>query len=150
MWLWRRLPHPDNLVPGGPEIDFGIQTMDVLVLGEAKWRSAVGAAQGIKKDKNQIVLRREFCEKYGEKIYPRCRHFVVLGLSLYGGVTTDADTYLAMLLLTSGTQLGVIVPDRSTPLESRIAGLLQMEVINDTYILKFPINRHHVIVILYF
>lgn len=33
IWLWRRLPHPDNLVPGGPEIDFGIQTMDTLVLG---------------------------------------------------------------------------------------------------------------------
>lgn len=94
MWLWRRLPHPDNLVPGGPEIDFGIQTMDTLVLGESKWRSAVSAAQGLNKDKNQITLRREFCEKYGLNIYPQYRHFVILGLSLYGGVTADADANL--------------------------------------------------------
>jgi len=25
IWLWRRIPHPDTLVSGGPEIDFGIQ-----------------------------------------------------------------------------------------------------------------------------
>ena len=35
-WLWRRLPHPDTLVSGGPEIDCGIQSPGVLVLGEAK------------------------------------------------------------------------------------------------------------------
>ncbi len=44
VWLWRRIPHPDDLVPGGPEIDFGIQTDDVFLLGEAKWRSSVAAA----------------------------------------------------------------------------------------------------------
>lgn len=91
MWLWRRLPHPDNLVPGGPEIDFAIQTPDLFLLGEAKWRSAVGSAQGVAKDKNQITLRREFCEKYGARIYPQCRQFVILGLSLSGGVTTNED-----------------------------------------------------------
>lgn len=46
IWLWRRLPHPDTLVPGGPEIDFGVQTERVLFLGEAKWRSSIGAARG--------------------------------------------------------------------------------------------------------
>jgi hypothetical protein len=46
VWLWRRLPHPDTLVPGGPEIDFGIQTDALFLLGEAKWRSRVGAFQG--------------------------------------------------------------------------------------------------------
>lgn len=61
VWLWRRLPHPDTLVSGGPEIDFGIHTDDVFLLGEAKWRSSVGAAQGVNRDKDQLTLRREFC-----------------------------------------------------------------------------------------
>jgi hypothetical protein len=36
-------------VPGGPEIDFGIQTDALFLLGEAKWRSRVGAFQGAKR-----------------------------------------------------------------------------------------------------
>src|SRR5688500_14738550 len=51
IWLWGRLPHPDTLVPGGPEIDFGVQTDDVFLLGEAKWRSSIGSAQGVNRDK---------------------------------------------------------------------------------------------------
>ena len=81
IWLWRRLPHPDTLVPGGPEIDCGVQTDDLFLLGEAKWRSSVGAAQGVKKDKDQVTLRREFCEKYGSRLLPTVKHFVVLGVS---------------------------------------------------------------------
>jgi hypothetical protein len=72
IWLWRRLPHPDTLVSGGPEIDFGIQTDDVFLLGEAKWRSVVGAAQGVKRDKDQITLRREFCENTAGGSCPTC------------------------------------------------------------------------------
>jgi hypothetical protein len=94
MWLWRRLPHPDMLVSGGPEIDFGIQASNVLVLGEAKWRSPVGAKQGVAKDKDQILLRREFLEKYGEKVYPSCHHFVVLGVSISGDLTSNTDLAL--------------------------------------------------------
>jgi hypothetical protein len=92
IWLWRRLPHPDTLVPGGPEIDFGVQTDDVFLLGEAKWRSSVGAAQGVNRDKDQVTLRREFCEKYGRRLLPGVRHFVVLGVSWKGGITADAHT----------------------------------------------------------
>jgi hypothetical protein len=92
VWLWRRLPHPDTLVPGGPEIDFGVQTEDVFLLGEAKWRSSVGASQGVNRDKNQVTLRREFCEKYGRRMLPGARHFVVLGVSWKGGITADAQT----------------------------------------------------------
>jgi hypothetical protein len=92
IWLWRRLPHPDNLVPGGPEIDFGVQTDDVFLLGEAKWRSSVGAAQGVNRDKDQVALRREFCEKYGRRLLPAVKHFVVLGVSWKGGVTAEAHT----------------------------------------------------------
>jgi len=94
IWLWRRLPHPDTLVSGGPEIDFGIQSNNVLILGEAKWGSPVGAKQGAAKDKDQIQLRREFIEKYGEKLYPSCRHFVVLGVSISGGLTSNTDLSL--------------------------------------------------------
>ena len=58
--LWRRLPHPETLVAGGPEIDFLIHTNDTLVLGEAKWKSSIGAKQGKNKDRNQIELRLDF------------------------------------------------------------------------------------------
>jgi hypothetical protein len=81
--LWRRIPHPDNHVSGGPEIDFCILTENAVVLGEAKWKSAVGEAQGKMKDKDQIQLRGEFLEKYGDKVFPQCRYPIVLGLSLY-------------------------------------------------------------------
>jgi hypothetical protein len=92
LWLWRRLPHPDTLVPGGPEIDFGVQTDEVFLLGEAKWRSPVGAAQGVHRDKDQMTLRREFCDKYGRRLLPHVRHFVVLGMSWQGGITTNTQT----------------------------------------------------------
>jgi hypothetical protein len=80
--LWRRLPHPDTLAPGGPEIDFSIITENAVILGEAKWKSGVGTAQGKMKDKDQIQLRGEFLEKYGHKIFPQCKYPVVMGLSL--------------------------------------------------------------------
>ena len=91
VWLWRRLPHPDTLVPGGPEIDFGIQTDDAFLLGEAKWRSSVGAAQGVNRDKDQLTLRREFCQKYGPRLLAGVQHFVVLGISWKGGMVPRAD-----------------------------------------------------------
>jgi hypothetical protein len=92
VWLWRRLPHPDTLVPGGPEIDFGIHTDDVFLLGEAKWRSPVGAAQGVNRNKDQLMLRREFCQKYGRRLLAGIRSFVVLGVSWNGGMVPRADT----------------------------------------------------------
>lgn len=93
VWLWRRLPHPDTLVSGGPEIDFGIHTDDVFLLGEAKWRSPVGAAQGVNRQKDQLTLRREFCEKYGRRLLPNVRRFAIVGVSWNGGMLprTDAE-----------------------------------------------------------
>jgi hypothetical protein len=91
VWLWRRLPHPDTLVPGGPEVDFGLQTPEVFLLGEAKWLSPVAATQGVGRDKDQILLRKEFCEKYGRRLVPGCQRFVVLGVSLEGGIVQRAD-----------------------------------------------------------
>jgi hypothetical protein len=91
VWLWRRLPHPDTLVPGGPEIDFGIQTDNVFLLGEAKWRSSVRVAQGVNRDKDQLTLRREFCQKYGPRLLVGIRHFVVLGVSWKAEMIPRAD-----------------------------------------------------------
>jgi hypothetical protein len=94
VWLWRRLPHPDTLGLGGPEIDFGVQTDTLLLLGEGKWLSGVARNQGALGDKDQLTLRREFCEKYGRRLLPMCRRFVVLGVSLHGGMISPGDTIL--------------------------------------------------------
>jgi hypothetical protein len=99
VWLWRRLPHPDTLVPGGPEIDFGIHTDDIFLLGEAKWHSSVGKAQGVHGDKDQLTLRHEFCQKYGRRLLTGVRHFVVLGVSRQGGMVSPADTEADGVLL---------------------------------------------------
>ncbi|TET44765.1 hypothetical protein E3J62_09505 [candidate division TA06 bacterium] len=82
IFLWRRIPHPDTLVPGGPEIDVGIITSNALVLGEAKWKSRVNATQGREKDKDQIQLRVEFLQKYGHRLFPRIPLHAVVGVSL--------------------------------------------------------------------
>lgn len=112
IWLWRRLPHPDTLVSGGPEVDFGIQTADVFLLGEAKWLSRVGTLQGVAGNNDQLGLRREFCEKYGRTLLPGCRRFVVLAVSRTGGLLPEAD----------GEAAGVSVHSRDTTWES-IVGL---------------------------
>lgn len=89
IYLWRRIPHPDTLVSGGPEIDFGILTEDTLLLGEAKWKSSVSVAQGKNKDKDQIQLRIEFLQKYAPKLYPAVKRFVVLGVGLMNDVINN-------------------------------------------------------------
>jgi len=91
VWLWRRIPHPDTLVSGGPELDVGIQTDEVVVFGEAKWLSGLGQAQGKNGNKNQITLRAEFFERYGAAMFPSASHYVVLGLSLDGSLVEDVD-----------------------------------------------------------
>ncbi len=83
IFLWRRIPHPDTLVSGGPEIDFGIITDNALILGEAKWQSGVGTAQGKNKDKDQIQLRGEFLKKYGMRLFPTLNVQTVVGISLF-------------------------------------------------------------------
>lgn len=112
LWLWRRLPHPDTLVPGGPEIDFGIQTERVLLLGEAKWRSQVGSAQGADGSKDQIRLRVDFCEKYGRALYPSVQRFVVLLVSQQQGALTEEQRGLASarttVLETTWEQIGAL------------------------------------------
>jgi hypothetical protein len=100
VFLWRRVPHPDTLVSGGPEIDVGILTANAVLLGEAKWQSGVGAAQGKKKDKDQIQLRGEFFKKYGQSLFPNRSEFIVFGVSLFDEAfrdTTPEGIFFAQL-----------------------------------------------------
>ena len=63
---------PDPLTQGVevvfPDVLLSLRSRGPLVLhyprqiiGEAKWLSSVGSAQGVNRDKDQIILRREFC-----------------------------------------------------------------------------------------
>ena len=81
--LWRRIPHPDTLVSGGPELDFTIQSENVFLIGEAKWLSGISVHQGKKKDKDQIELREDFLKKYSRRIFPDLEIADVLCLSFY-------------------------------------------------------------------
>jgi hypothetical protein len=95
IWLWRRLPHPDTLVSGGPEVDFGVQTADTLVLGEAKWRSAVARGQGADGTRDQVQLRAQFCETYGPRLFPAVKQFVVLLVSRKAGTLNSVQRGLS-------------------------------------------------------
>ena len=94
MWLWRRLPHPDTRASGGPEIDFGIQTADTLILGESKWRSGFGTGQGANGDKDQIQLRAEYCIKHGAEVFSSVKQFIVLAVGRAGNLLTEAHNTL--------------------------------------------------------
>ena len=72
--LWRRTPHPIELSMGGPEIDVLLQTPEVVILGEAKWKS--------KRDEEQIELRKRVFSRFGQRIYAAKTTFVVLGIHL--------------------------------------------------------------------
>jgi len=82
IFLWRRIPHPDTLVPGGPEIDIGIITSNTVLFCEAKWKSKLSKNQGVLKNKNQIQLREEFFTKFGYKIFPSCSNFFTVSINL--------------------------------------------------------------------
>ena len=92
--LWRRVPHPDNHVMGGPEVDVLIQTPEVVMAVEAKWMSAVGSGQGVNKNKDQLALRREFLERLGRRILSTETIGIVLSIGIeptLPGLETDAD-----------------------------------------------------------
>ena len=81
-WLWRRLPHPEKPTStGGPEIDFGLLSTDVMVIGESKWNSPLGAAQGVNKDRTQLDLRVAWCTELGPRALPEVQRWVILGIA---------------------------------------------------------------------
>lgn len=131
LWLWRRLPHPDNLVPGGPEIDVGIQTGNLLLLGEAKWRSSFGVAQGVSRNKTQMELRQEFCQKYGARLLPSVRHFVVLAVSWRGDIAPRTDTEVdGIALHVRDTTWEVLVGIPSHPCSDELRKYLRWKIRN--------------------
>ncbi len=91
IYLWHRVLHPDTSGPGGPEFDFLIETPKVVIVGEAKWKSSVDAYQGKNKDKSQVMLRKEYLEKHGRRIYPTVTTFVVLGVHLNEAVVQTEE-----------------------------------------------------------
>jgi hypothetical protein len=81
LWLWRRIPHPEKLAStGGPEIDFGIHTDEVVGLGEAKWNSGIGAGQGVARNRTETDLRVAYWGTLGLKAAPSVQRWVVLGV----------------------------------------------------------------------
>jgi len=87
--LWRRMPHPDTLTPGGPEVDFTILTENAVLLGEAKWLSGVGRGQGKERNKDQVQIRGELLAKYGGRFFPDKAAFAAVGISLLPGAFVD-------------------------------------------------------------
>lgn len=80
--LWRRIPHPDTLVSGGPELDVLLVGDQTVIAMEAKWKSSVGKGQGKLGDKTQLGLRNEWFAKYGRQVFGD-RTMVVLGISAF-------------------------------------------------------------------
>lgn len=79
--LWRRIPHPDKPVSGGPELDFSLIGDQVVIFGEVKWLSGEGLGQGVLRDKGQLQLRREFLERYAKSLFA-VNHALVLQVLL--------------------------------------------------------------------
>lgn len=75
--LWRRVPHPESHVVGGPEIDFLVIDEKAIIIGEAKWRSEIGKAQGVSKDKDQLELRRLLAKNFFSKATPSATVYIV-------------------------------------------------------------------------
>lgn len=80
--LWTRIAHPDTLVSGGPELDFQIVSDKVVLFGESKWTAKVAEEQGKEKDKNQLQLRGEYQQKYGNRIFHKADRLIVLAVGL--------------------------------------------------------------------
>lgn len=93
--LWRRVPHPDNYTPGGPEIDVLIHADHVTVFVEAKWRSGESRWQGLDGRAGQIELRSRFLQSVGARIY-NGRKLILASLTL--------DDPGALLLRADGVQ----------------------------------------------
>jgi len=80
--LWTRIAHTDTLGSGGPELDFQIVADNVVVFGEAKWRSKVSNNQGKQRNKSQLELREQYFRDFGSKIFPKASARIVLVVGL--------------------------------------------------------------------
>jgi hypothetical protein len=80
--LWTRIAHPETRVSGGPELDFQIVTDKLVIFGESKWTSKLPRDQGVRRNKDQLQLRREYLQKYGSRIFKKAERLLVLGVGL--------------------------------------------------------------------
>lgn len=98
---WRRIPHPDTLVSGGPELDALLVGDRSVIAVEAKWRSGEGTGQGKDGTKTQLQLRSEWFAKHGEQIFGD-RNMIVLGVSAFDDdlvmpLPDDSSTQMATM-----------------------------------------------------
>jgi len=106
--LWRRVPHPDSLTSGGPEVDVCITTKQDLILIEAKWWASEGHWQGAEGLSTQMQLRSRF--------------LTVLGPRVYAG----KNLHLVYIMLDSSQ----ILPDRSDAIKADC--LLWSQILRET------------------
>lgn len=100
--LWRRIPHPDTLVSGGPELDAILIGDKTVIIVEAKWKSSEGKGQGKSGTKTQLQLRNEWFAKYGRQTFGD-RRMVILGVTAYDDdmVLPEPDAqWIEMAMLT--------------------------------------------------
>ncbi len=92
--LWRRIPHPDTLGSGGPELDLLIVGDEFAVVVESKWRSGEGRWQGSTGNQSQLQLRQQFLEKCGASLLEK-RELMVLYVVLDGSQKPSNDVQSA-------------------------------------------------------
>jgi hypothetical protein len=66
---WRRVPHPENGTPNGPEMDLLIVTDTFTLALESKWRSGEGRWQGMAGNSTQLELRQRFLAQFGPAVF---------------------------------------------------------------------------------
>ena len=65
----RRLPHPDNGTPNGPEVDLLIAADTFVLVVESKWRSGEGRWQGMDGTATQVQLRQRYLSRFGKRLF---------------------------------------------------------------------------------
>ena len=130
--LWRRQPHPDTLVSGGPEIDFLIQTAQLVVFGEAKWGSGIGKGQGKMGGDTQIDIRRKLFENYAHKIYGKSIVFVLLGVSIKGNMLEGCKDNSERHIFYRDIKWGDVCNLKTHPLSNEVNAYYTWKRLNST------------------
>jgi hypothetical protein len=96
---------------------------DALILGEAKWNSAVGSGQGVAKDRTQLDLRLAYCEELAPRLLPAVKHRVVLGVGRTNEVFPESrrSSFAAVRNLTWSDIASLFAPSIASELESYLA-----------------------------
>lgn len=68
-------------------------------LNQQRWLSNTGYVQGKARDKDQIILRSEYFEKYGNTLFGKASHDIVPGVSYRGGMIKREEINLGHAIL---------------------------------------------------